>query len=163
MTIVQAAVSSLVEAHTPWRADWLWGCPLIVLTVVLHVLGLGLLSQRAILMCDDVFKRRPMVTFATVIGATTLLATILHAIEVGIWALAYCAIGALPNFKSAMLFSLGAMTTYGHENLYLEEYWRLMGGMEALNGWLLFGLSTAFLFWLIQEALPKSRPAHDVR
>jgi hypothetical protein len=138
----------------------MWGCPLIVLTVVIHVLGLGWLSQKAILMSSEILKRRPTAAFATVIGATTLLATILHAIEVGIWALAYCAIGALPNFKSAMLFSLGAMTTSGHENLYLEQSWRLMGGMEALNGWLLFGLSTAFLFWLIQAALPKNRPAH---
>jgi hypothetical protein len=29
--------------------------------------------------------------------------------------------------------------------------------IEALNGWLLFGLSTAFLFWLLQEVSPGSR------
>jgi hypothetical protein len=31
-----------------WSADWAWGLPLIVLTVVIHVLGLGLVSQRAV-------------------------------------------------------------------------------------------------------------------
>jgi hypothetical protein len=45
-----------------------------------------------------------------------------------------------------MLYSMGAMTTYGHQSLFLEDRWRLLGTIEALNGWLLFGLSTAFLF-----------------
>jgi hypothetical protein len=63
--------------------------------------------------------------------------------------------GALPGFKTAMLYSLDAMTTYGHQNLLLREQWQLLGVIEALNGWLLFGLSTAFLFWMIQEVAPE--------
>jgi hypothetical protein len=51
-----------------------------------------------------------------------------------------------------MLYSLNALTSYGHENLVLEDRWRLMGAIEALNGWLLFGLTTAFMFGTIQEA-----------
>ena len=34
------------------------------------------------------------------------------------------------------------MTSYGHANLFLEEHWQLMGALEALNGMLLFGLTT---------------------
>ncbi len=84
-------------------------------------------------------------------GATTLWATVLHALEVGIWAIAYRHLGALPDFKSGMLYSLNAMTSYGHESLFLEPHWQLMGALEALNGWLLFGLTTAFLFGIIQK------------
>ena len=50
-----------------------------------------------------------------------------------------------------MLYSLNAMTSYGHINLQLEDHWHLLGAMEALNGWLLFGLSTAFLFAVIER------------
>jgi hypothetical protein len=50
-----------------------------------------------------------------------------------------------------MLYSLNAMTSYGHENLSLEDHWHLLGALEALNGTLLFGLSTAFLFAVIQK------------
>ena len=53
--------------------------------------------------------------------------------------------------KSAMLYSLNAMTSYGHENLALAGHWKLMGAIEALNGWLLFGLTTAFLFGIIEK------------
>ena len=43
------------------------------------------------------------------------------------------------------------MTSYGHANLVLEQHWQLMGALEALNGMLLFGLTTAFLFGIIQQ------------
>jgi hypothetical protein len=46
------------------------------------------------------------------------------------------------------------MTSYGHESIDLPSRWQLMGGLEALNGWILFGLSTAFLFRIIQRASP---------
>ena len=43
------------------------------------------------------------------------------------------------------------MTTYGHAELYLAQHWQLMGALEALNGLLLFGLTTAFLYGHIQR------------
>ena len=73
-------------------------------------------------------------------GVTALLATLLHGIEAAVWAGAYRLLGALPDSRSAMLYSLSAMTSYGHANLFLEEQWQLMGALEALNGMLLFGL-----------------------
>jgi hypothetical protein len=50
-----------------------------------------------------------------------------------------------------MLYSLGAMTTFGNAGVLLEYRWRLLGTIEALGGWLLFGLSTAFMFGMIQK------------
>jgi hypothetical protein len=43
------------------------------------------------------------------------------------------------------------MTTYGHANLYLAQRWQLIGALEALNGTILFGLTTAFLFMVLQK------------
>lgn len=53
-----------------------------------------------------------------------------------------------------MLCSLGPVTTYGHASLTLAPGWQLMGTLEALNGWILFGLTTAFLFTVMQKAWP---------
>src|SRR5882757_6686344 len=119
MRIAQTALSFLLEAHTNWRVDWLWRCPLIVLTVVIHVLGHGLISQRAIQFYRGRMKHRHQkAAFAVVVGATALLATILHALEAGLCAIGCRVIGAVPDFKFAMLYSLGAMTTYGEQNLF---------------------------------------------
>jgi hypothetical protein len=95
--------------------------------------------------------------FVVVLGTTTLLATLLHGLEAGIWAYAYRFLGALPDLKSSVLYSLNAMTSYGHTNLNLEDHWHLLGALEALNGWLLFGLTTAFLFAVIEDVRPLGR------
>ena len=154
MTIGYMVCSVVDIEQAGWSSDWAWGLPLIVLTVLLHVSGLGLISQRVVR--GNVGRKieglRPRFAFVLVVGATTLLATCLHGIEAGIWAAAYRILGALPDARSAMLYSLNAMTSYGHTNLQLPDHWHLMGALEALNGWLLFGLSTAFLFAVIEKA-----------
>jgi hypothetical protein len=45
------------------------------------------------------------------------------------------------------------MTTYGHEHFDLASHWQLMGALEALDGMILFGLTTAFLYGMIRELL----------
>jgi hypothetical protein len=139
----------------PWNSDWVWSLPLIVLNVVLHVIGLGFVNEAVVRALSGAMVRRSfMPKFAVVMGVAALLATLLHGIEASIWAIAYLLLSALPNIKSAMLYSLSAMTSYGHANLFLEKQWQLMGALEALNGMLLFGLTTAFLFAMIQKVWP---------
>ena len=141
---------------SPWIGDWAWSLPLVVLTVIIHVCGLALIGGKFVAVLGESLdnNRSFMPKFAMVIGGTALLATLLHGIEAGIWAVAYRFLGALPDNRSAMLYSLSAMTTYGHANLYLKAHWQLMGALEALNGMLLFGLTTAFLFAMIQRVWP---------
>ena len=153
MNIAQAVFTSvLLEDAVNWGADWVWGLPLSVLTVVIYVLGLGLINQRVDCVTGGTLVRHhPTSAFALVMGVTTLLVTLMHEIEAGIWAGAYRLLDAMRDNKSAMLYSLNAMTSYGHENLALEKHWKLMGAIEALNGWLLFGLTTAFLFGMMER------------
>jgi hypothetical protein len=153
MSTAYIACNFLAVTSVGWSADWAWGLPLIVLTVLIHVSGLGLVSHGLAngSIGRMLGRRDSRVAFIVVVGATTLLATCLHGIEAGIWASAYRFLGALPDFRDSMLYSLNAMTSYGHTNLSLEDHWHLMGALEALNGWLLFGLSTAFLFAVIQK------------
>lgn len=150
MRIAQAAFNVFVVDPFAWRANWACGLPLIVLTVVIHVVGLALASQRVVALAM-IERRHPVAVFVMVTGATTLLATCLHGIQAGIWATAYWLLGAFPDFRSSMLYSLNAITSYGHTDLSLQDRWQLMGALEALNGWLLFGLTTAFLFAVIQK------------
>jgi|SRR5271155_2390346 len=138
-----------------WIGDWAWSLPLIVLTVVIHVCGLALIAERMVgVLSVSQGGRNFTLRFAAVMGATALLATVLHGIEGAIWAVAYRILTALPDNRSAMLYSLSAMTTFGHANLFLENRWQLMGALEALDGMLLFGITTAFLFAIIQRVWP---------
>ncbi|MGA7225572.1 MAG: hypothetical protein WBX16_22130 [Candidatus Acidiferrales bacterium] len=141
-----------------WGADWAWGLPLILLTVVFHAYFLSRIVESVSHRLDGQhplghLRHTPIL----IVGGTALAATILHGVEGTIWAVVYRLLGASPDFKSAVLYSLEAMTSYGHENLFLAPHWRLLGALEALSGWILFGLTTAFLFAVIQRAWPNTR------
>ena len=105
-----------------WNANWAWSLPLIVLNVVIHVIGLGLINESVIrVLSGAVEQRRFMPTFVVGMGVTALLAAVLHGTEAATWAIAYRILGAVPDTKSAMLYSLSAITSYGHANLFLER------------------------------------------
>jgi hypothetical protein len=136
-----------------WYDSWLLSLLLVLTTVILHVLGLGTIREKGVTLLERMAERRSFtVVFALVMGATVLLVTMLHAVEAAAWAVMYLwLIGALPDARSAMLYSLSAMTTYGHAALYLEPHWQMMGAIEALNGVVLFGVTTATLFGVIES------------
>ena len=137
-----------------WQASWAWSLPLIALNVILHVFGLVFINEKVVpVLCGAMDRRRFAPMFAVIMGVTALLATVLHALEAATWAVAYRLLGASPDNKSAMLYSLSAITSYGHAEVFLERQWQLMGSLEALNGMLLFGLTTAFWFAMIQKIL----------
>jgi hypothetical protein len=149
---------SAVNDALAWNGNWAWSLPLIVVNVIYHVIGLAFINERVVRRtAASRSKRNFIFGFVLVMGVATLLAILLHALEAGIWAGVYILLGALPDGKSALLYSLGAMTTYGHENFFLADHWRLMGALEALNGMILFGLTTAFLYSIIGEVWPRVR------
>ena len=70
-----------------------------------------------------------------------------------IWAALYVWVGALADWRDAILYSLSAITSYGHAEVYLDGRWRLLGAIEAMNGTILLGLTAAFLFAVIQRVV----------
>jgi hypothetical protein len=137
-----------------WANDWIWGVPLIVVVIVLHVAGLSLIHRLVEMFPVASSSRRRREFRPFVMGGVALLTTLLHGLEAAVWGLAYFGLGALPNIHDAMLFSLDSLTTYGHDTLTLERQWQMMGALEALNGILAFGLTTAFLFFQMRRLWP---------
>src|SRR5215469_3292519 len=147
-----------------WDIDWAWSLPLIVLTVVTHVLGLGVINERIVgRVSHEVKPRHLPALFVAVMAAAALMVTVLLAFEGAVWAAAYRVVGALPDNRAAMLYSLSAITSYGHANVFLDPHWEMMGALEALNGMILFGLTTAFLFAMIQQIWPLGSRVHGWR
>ena len=75
-------------------------------------------------------------------------------IEAVIWAAAYIWLGALDSPKDAILYSVDSMTTRGASGLMLQQHWRIVGALEAAGGMLLFGISTAYIFAVMQMYWP---------
>jgi hypothetical protein len=78
--------------------------------------------------------------------AVTLITAAGHLVEIALWAVALLAIGELSPFEKAFYVSAENYTALGYGDIVLSERWRLLGPFEAINGLLLFGLSTAAMF-----------------
>jgi hypothetical protein len=152
-------MNDVIEVAEAWSNNWAWSLPLIALTVLGHGAGL-ILIQKYIVLRLPARDNQSVIAFASVAVASAILLTVLLGVEAGAWGAAYLAVGARPDFASAMLYSLSAMTSYGHANVYLAEHWQLMGALEALNGMMLFGLTTAFLVSVLQSNWPAQLRTH---
>ena len=76
----------------------------------------------------------------------TLVMAAAHLMEIALWATAFWASSKISTFEKAFYFSAQNYTTLGYGDIVLSDRWRLLGPLEAINGVLLFGLSTAAMF-----------------
>jgi hypothetical protein len=81
----------------------------------------------------------------------TLVMAAAHLIEIAMWAAAFLTIGEISTFEKAFYFSAENYTSLGYGDIVLSERWRLLGPLEAINGLLLFGLSTAVMFAVLSR------------
>jgi len=138
-----------------WSVDWVWGVPLTVITLVAHVVWLGIFDRSLVHVARlPWFAIRARLGFILVMSGAVLLAVLLHAAEAMFWAIAYVALGALPDPRTAMLFSMEAQTSFAHDALFLAPHWQMLGALEALVGVMMFGLTVAFLFSMMQRVGP---------
>lgn len=134
-----------------WDADWLWSLPLFALTVAIHAVGVvliarGLARWRSTHHAHGTDFLDTVPEAIGIIVSVALVLGVLHAVESTIWAAAYVFLGAFPAAADAMLYSVDSMTTRGSTGLSMAAQWRMMGAIEAGNGMVLFGITTAFLF-----------------
>jgi len=76
----------------------------------------------------------------------TLVMAAAHLVEIVLWAIVFRASSGISTFEKAFYFSAQNYTTLGYGDIVLSDRWRLLGPLEAINGVLLFGLSTAVMF-----------------
>jgi hypothetical protein len=77
---------------------------------------------------------------------------VLHLVQILAWALFYEWHDAFADVPSSIYFSAVTYTTTGYGDLVLPRQWRIVGGVEALTGILMCGLSTGFFFAVFSRA-----------
>jgi hypothetical protein len=135
--------------------SWIYGLVLIALTLAIHAAGVTFLVS---VLHDIRFRLESRnirlahlraVVIGTITAMGVLLAT-LHGIEAAFWAAAYWWLGALGPPEAAILYSFDTMATRGASGFTLQSHWQIMGPLEAADGMLLFGISAAFVFTVMQ-------------
>ena len=74
-----------------------------------------------------------------------------HLIQITLWAAALLLVGEFSTFENAFYVSAENYTALGYGDIVLSERWRLLGPLEAVNGLLLVGLSTAIMFAVLSR------------
>jgi hypothetical protein len=146
--------------------NWTWGLSLIAWTIAMHVAGVLLMALVGVSIWARIERRNHLALHRIAailigwIGAAGLLLAALHGLEAAVWAAAYWWLGALSSPAEALLYSVDSMSTRGASGLVLERHWRMMGALEAMDGMLLFGISTAYIFTVMQAywSLMSRRP-----
>jgi hypothetical protein len=114
-------------------------------TVVIHLAGLDILQ---ILLRWHLHRlerwvqaNRVLVPIGIVMGLF-----VVHGAEIWLYALAYLKAGVFKGLEQSLYFSVSAYSTLGEGRSGMPISWRIVGALEAINGMLLLGWSTAFLF-----------------
>jgi hypothetical protein len=140
--------------------NWTWGLSLVALTMMIHAAGIALmafatLTIRRSLAGENYLRLHHVLGILIgVIGVVGLLLAALHGIEAALWAATYWWLGALASPAEAFLYSVDSISTRGASGLILERHWRMVGALEAVDGMLLFGISTAYIFTVMQAYWP---------
>jgi len=80
-------------------------------------------------------------------------AFVAHLLEITMWAVVFVLCGEFPAFGLAYYHSAVNYTTLGYGDVLMTPSWRLLGPLEAADGALMVGVSTAMIFAVIQRLI----------
>ena len=85
-----------------------------------------------------------------IVASATLLVLTAHLVEITIWAFVFVFCGEFARFAGAFYHSAMNYTTLGYGDVVMTPSWKLFGPLEAADGMLMFGVSTAIIVFVIQ-------------
>jgi hypothetical protein len=106
--------------------------------------------------------RPTLVRVSSLLGGVLLIMLAGNLIQIGLWAWLFWLFGEFGDYGTAFYHSVVNFTTLGYGDLVMSEDGRLVGALEAANGVLMFGLTTAILFAVL-DALIKRAMASRLR
>ncbi len=127
--------------------------PTVLSTIIIHALALTTIIR---------FVRREQrlgvagVWFwkdLIIVAGTVLVAFTAHLLEIAVWAWVFMLCHEFRSFAPAFYCSAENYTTLGYGDVVMSAAWRLLGPLESADGMLMFGVSTAMIFAVIQRLI----------
>ena len=84
---------------------------------------------------------------------TISIAFVAHLVEIALWAGLFVLCGEFKSLQLAYYHSAVNYTTLGYGDLIMSPSWKLLGPLEAADGALMFGVSTAMIFTIAQRLM----------
>ena len=122
---------------------------IVVGCVVIHTVGMVILAERVFRWGQAIEPDFGIVRYTLLLIVVFAIIILLHVGETSVWAAFYYWRKLFEDYETSLYFSLGSYTTIGYGDVVLPQRWRLLGGIEGVSGVLLCGLSTAFIFAIV--------------
>jgi hypothetical protein len=135
----------------------LWiGCGTMAVCLVVQGLVVGILLRNlARLEASSLIRPTMLWSVALLLGA--MLAMLVgNLVQVAIWAGLFLACGEFNDFTTAFYHSVVNFSTLGYGDVVMSEQRRLLGGLEAANGVLMFGLTTSVLYAVLHALMRRA-------
>lgn len=127
------------------------GCGLLVLTTSVHGTTM-MASLRSLRVAHaEHWAARSHWTRSAAVALLVLLMSVAGLIEAALWAGTYLALDAISGFEEALYFSLVTYTTLGYGDVVMDEQWRLLSSIQAANGIIMFGWTTALVYAVVHR------------
>jgi hypothetical protein len=133
--------------------------PLMLATVLLlsGLLAYGAAMQLIVRLIVEVIRRDPsdpgFWKGTSIMAIVTLITAVAHLTQIALWAVAFYLCGQVSTWETAFRLSAQNFTAFGYGDVVLSERWRLLSPLEAANGLLFFGMSTAVLFAIMSQLI----------
>jgi hypothetical protein len=130
------------------------GLGMMVLTIIIHALFMVAGTKVAKWRRSRFGFVKKEMERAVILSALTVWMFLAIVLEAGLWALLYLfnpLITALPDIETAFYFSMVTFTTLGYGDVVLTGPWRTLASIQAANGVIIFGWTTALIFYFIQN------------
>ena len=133
------------------------GAPVMILCLVLQATFVSVcLRQYALFRVPPKYKASPLRNTG-LLSVVMLIVTIGSLLQVMIWALLFMALGEFTEPEAAMYYSMVNFSTLGYGDIVMSERWRMLGPLEAMNGILMFGVSTAVMTAAVNYVVRQNR------
>jgi len=132
----------------------LWGSLYLGACLLLQIVFLAMAEQTLDKTKNWLHRRRPVWRVMLIFVLALMFIVTSHTAQVWVWAIIYVYWEVLPDWNSAVYFSLVTYTSLGYGDIVLAPGVRIFAGFAAVTGLLGFGISTAYLVALMAR-LPR--------
>lgn len=122
---------------------------IVSVSLVIHMAGILLMAQWLMRRREELEQRISKRRFTVLMIMLFAGILLLHVIQTSLWAVFYYTQELFSDFETSLYFSMVSFTTIGYGDVLLPRNWRLLGVIEGFSGVLLCGVSTAFIFAVV--------------
>ncbi len=136
-------------------AVFLVGCGVFLASFLSYGVTTAIIVNVVVWLLRNGYAEPGFLRHVTVMVILMLMTAASHLVQIALWAVALQGCGQAADFAEAFYLSAENYTALGYGDIVPTGPWRLLGPLEAINGLLLFGFSTALLFAVMDRLVAK--------